>query len=795
MTLLRRSLVRDIRGRRAQFAAIGATILLGVALFAASFDAFQNLNASYRQLYEDLAFADLVAVGGDPEVVAARLAADPAVEAVTTRSVVDVPIRVGDRRFLGRVVGLPATGEPAVDRVLVLRGQGLDPGRPDEVLVEQHMAGQWGLEPGDTVEVLGAAGWRTATVAGIVASAEYLWPARSRQEILVPLDQFGVVFAGPAFLAELPAQALQRETLVLARPDAPDGTLDRLAGLAVEAGAGSTYTQAEQPSNAALQDDVSGFGEMSLAFPMLFLGAGALAMSVLLGRLVATHRAQIGVLRASGFSRRTVLWHYLSFGLLIGIVGAVPGAILGALAAAAITEVYTGVLSIPASVVEIRPATLVIGLLIGPIAGAAAAFGPARRAAATSPAEAMRGDGPVGRGSVSLAERLLPPLRRLPTRWRLPLRGLGRNRRRSASTILGIALATSLIFVSWAMIDTVEVLVHRQFVEIDRSDAQVVLAQPVAASSVGAVVGGPGIAAVEPQLELPGAVVAGERRYGTSLVGLVPDTTMRTLLGRDDHVVPLAEGEIVVGVALQALLHLEVGDHVRFEPSTEGAVPAVRTRLQTLRVAGFVDEPLGTRAYTTLDTAARAAGLLTADPPVSAALVRLEPGADASAVRDRLADLPGVAAVVDTHALYDLAQSFLGLFYAFIGVMLVLGGVMAFALIFNTLSANIMERAVELTALRALGMSSATIGRIVTTENVLLTLIALVPGLVVAYALAAVFMASFSSDLFQFELAVRPTTILGTAVAILIVALLSQVPALRTVRRLDLARVVRERAT
>jgi len=95
----------------------------------------------------------------------------------------------------------------------------------------------------------------------------------------------------------------------------------------------------------------------------------------------------------------------------------------------------------------------------------------------------------------------------------------------------------------------------------------------------------------------------------------------------------------------------------------------------------------------------------------------------------------------------------------------------------------------------ALGMSSATIGRIVTAENVLLTIIALVPGLIVAYAMAAVFMASFSSDLFQFELTVRPTTILGTAVLILVVALLSQVPALRTVRRLDLARVVRERAT
>jgi len=137
----------------------------------------------------------------------------------------------------------------------------------------------------------------------------------------------------------------------------------------------------------------------------------------------------------------------------------------------------------------------------------------------------------------------------------------------------------------------------------------------------------------------------------------------------------------------------------------------------------------------------------------------------------------------------------MGLFYAFIGVMLVLGGLMAFALIFNCLSANVLERSVELTALRALGMSAATVGRLVTAENLLLTVVALVPGLIVAYAMAAVFMASFSSDLFQFNLEVRPTTFIGTAIGIIAVAFLSQWPALRAIRRIELTKAVRERAT
>jgi len=785
-------MLRDIAARRAQFLAIGITMFLGVTLFGASFDAFQNLTASYEGLYRDLAFADLTVTGGDPSTVAERIASEANVAAVTTRTVADVPIAVGGRRFLGRVVGLPASGEPAVGRVRVIRGSGLDPGRPDGVLVEQHMASTFDLAPGAAIRVIGAEGWRDATVLGVVASPEYLWPARSRQEVLVPFDEFGVIFASESFAAATPSDARHVEVLVRFDAGAPSATATTVAAAAIAAGASATITKAEQPSNAALQEDVSGFGELSLMFPVLFLGAGALAMSVLLGRLVAGHRAQIGMLRASGFSRRAVLANYVGTGIVIGLVGSVPGAILGALAAAAITGIYTGVLAIPSSVVEVRPLTLLIGLAIGPVAGGLAAFGPGRRAAATSPAEAMRGSAPIGHGTVSLAERLMPPLRRLPARWLVALRGLGRNRRRSLSTMLGIGLATSLVFVSWGMVDTIQILLDRQFVQVERADATVVLAQPVAASELGTLVDLPDVAAAEPELPVPVTLVSADHRYATTLVGLQPGTTMRALLDASGNVLPLEAGGVVLGVALRQTLGVEVGDTVTAVADV-GAGPAARAT--DLRVSGFVNEPFGSYAYASLPTAAGAAGSTAADPPVTAALVRYGAGVDHAAARQALLASPGVAAVIDSRSLYDTAQQFMGLFYAFIGVMLVLGGLMAFALIFNCLSANVLERSVELTALRALGMSAATVGRLVTAENLLLTVVALVPGLIVAYAMAAVFMASFSSDLFQFNLEVRPTTFIGTAIGIIAVAFLSQWPALRAIRRIELTKAVRERAT
>jgi putative ABC transport system permease protein len=249
----------------------------------------------------------------------------------------------------------------------------------------------------------------------------------------------------------------------------------------------------------------------------------------------------------------------------------------------------------------------------------------------------------------------------------------------------------------------------------------------------------------------------------------------------------LPDRGLLLGAALENELGIAPGDGV--EVVATGAAAHL-----SLPVAGFVDEPLGTYAYASLDTVASLAGTSGDAATVDSALVRYAADTDTAATADSLRAIPGVAAVLGSKALYDLAQQYMGLFYAFVGVMLVLGAIMAFALIFNTLTASITERATELAALRTLGMSRRTISRLVTGENLLLTVAGVVVGLVVGYVVAAAFMASFSSDLFSFDLHVRPTTFLFTAAAVLVVGLLSQWPALRAVGRIDLGRIVRERS-
>jgi putative ABC transport system permease protein len=807
--LLRRSMLREVRGRRGPFLAVIVTVALGVALFGASYDAFLNLTASYEQLYTETHFADVTAVTRDATGVAEAAAAVPDVRATSTRFVADVPIEIGDQQLLGRAIGLPDDGSAApVNDVLVLDGTRLDPSVPDGVLVERHMADNFHLAPGDTIRILDGTTWRDLKVLGTVFSPEYIWLARSRQDVFVLPDEFGVLFAPESLVAALPASAVQPQALAYIAPGAPDSATATTASAMRSAGALDVMTRAEQPSNALLQEDVSGFGEMSLAFPIMFLGAAAFATFVLLGRLIASQRGVIGTLRANGMARRTVTLHYASYGAAVGVIGSVLGALLGALLAGVISSIYTAELGIPSRVTDVRATTIAAGIMIGLVASIAAAWIPARRAAAMNPARAMRGVAPTGSGGESLLERVVPPLRRLPVRWRVALRGIGRSPRRSLATMGGVVFASILILASWGMIDTVDILMHRQFVDVARQAASVYPVGPVTQEAMAPIRAVDGVSQVEPGAEWPVTVSSGANSYLTQLTAFQPDTTMHGFYDPSGRELSLPSDGVLLGAALRDRLHVDVGATVTVSLATGSASAAGSDGSGTASggqvsadatVAGFVNEPLGTPVYASLPylstilggTTTAAAGTTLEN----VVYVRYAAGANGDGVTTALRDLDGVAAVVNNQALFDLMNQFLGLLYAFIGVMVVLGGILAFALIYNTLMASISERASEIAVLRTLGMPSRTVSRLIVGENLLLTAIGLVPGLIVGYLAAAAFMASFSSDMFQFTLEMRPTTLLLTALAIVVTGLLSQIPALRAVRHLELGRIVRERAT
>ncbi len=163
-------------------------------------------------------------------------------------------------------------------------------------------------------------------------------------------------------------------------------------------------------------------------------------------------------------------------------------------------------------------------------------------------------------------------------------------------------------------------------------------------------------------------------------------------------------------------------------------------------------------------------------------------------MRQRLEHQSGVVAFRDVRGSEAAVRQLLELFYAIVGVMLLFGSILAFVVLFNTLSVNLSERTVELATLRAAGGRLATLARIVTGENLLLVTAAIPVGLVAGWATGRWFMSSFNSDLYHFTLRLRPTTPAPPRRRRHRHRPRHPPPRPAHLGRLDIARIVRERA-
>ncbi len=517
-----------------------------------------------------------------------------------------------------------------------------------------------------------------------------------------------------------------------------------------------------------------------------------MAIYVLLTRIVFAQRSIIGTLRASGMSARELRRHYLGFGLWIGIVGAIIGVVLGGIAGALMTEMYTGFLDIPDTVVVIRPATIIGGLLFGVVAGTVSALVPARAAYKIEPAEAMRGVAPLMSGGKSLLERMIPPLSKLPVRTRMTLRGIGRSKRRSLSTVLGVVLALVLILASAGMIDSIVNMIEKQFEVVAVQDASVIASEPVNADLFAEVDATPGVTQAELAAAFSASITTNGETLATTLQGFESGTQMH---GWTNPSGSLPSSGMLAGGGIVDKLGVSVGDRLTID------LPTHDVSIE-LEIVGLVDEPLGIPLYAQYDViteALRDAGVdnpesLMATPTVTTVMTRFDPSIDREITIGNLENIEGVLAVQDARSLYDTVQQFLGLFYAFTGIMLLFGAVMAFSLMFNTISVNIAERSTEFATLKASGMSDRTIGWMIVGENLFLTVLGIVPGVLIGVWAASLFMGLFSNDSFNMSLTMSPWTVVVAAVSMIAVALLSLIPGVRSVKRLDIGAVVRERA-
>ncbi|MTE12490.1 FtsX-like permease family protein [Nocardia aurantiaca] len=777
--MLPRKLRRDLWRQRWQFLAIATVLAIGVAAFVAATDAYRNLDQSFARAYSEQRLPDAIISGPGAAQLSSTLDRLPGEPAVEVRHQSEVGIRIHGRAFLGRAIGVPEAVQPSVSQLAMRSGELPSAGR---LVVEQHLADHYALQPGESIELLTSRGRQAVPVAGSALSAEYFWPARSIQEIMSTPEHFGVVFVPDSDLVRNLPDPIEQVALY-AQDRAAAGELVRAAEQTAREHGLQLVPRDQQPSYRALQDDVNAFGTFANLLPWLFLVAAVLGTYVLLSRVVAAQRAVIGTLVANGFSPARLRVHYLGYGLACALLGIVPGLVGGYLLGGWITTRYTQALGLPLHVTALHPLTLLVASAATIAAATLAAWAPARAAARMRPAEAMRIAPPARRGGRSAVERLLPLLERAPARWRMTLRAVLRNRRRAVFTVAGVALSVSLVMVFAGLRDTVATLIDRQYSRITLQDAEIATTPGATDTVLARVRQDPDVAAAEPVGRYDVALSAGERHYDTLLISLPPTTQMHRFTAKSGSN-QLSGNGLLLGSGLHDTLGVSVGDTVDVSDTATG-------HHLSAPVAGFVDEPLSPVVYVSADYLRQALGPV----PDTGVLVKLRPGVtDEQAVSDRLTTIPGAVAYLSTATLASAMRQAFAMYDTLVGIMLLFAAVMAAALLFNAMSANIGERLGELGALRAAGMGSGMLSRLIAAENVALAIVGIPIGVGCGILIARWLMSTYENQGAHLELAMRSPTPALVALAILIAALVIQLPALHRVRDLDIARIVRERS-
>jgi len=778
-TALHKKALRDLRRRLPQVAAIGATVMLGVLLFVASYDSFRNVQASYDRTYDRTHFADLTVTGGDSDTIAAAVHDAAGVERIATRTQADRPMAIGATKLVGRVVGMPTANGRGINEIDLIAGRLPDPARPDEVVVERHTADTFDLAVGKRIRVFDDTAWRDVTISGVVQSPEYLWPARNRQDLLGDPHAFAVVFAPESLARTLSARTTPNQALVEMAGSATQSDRDRVTSLLRSAGAMNIEDRGDQPSNAALRQNFNGFRVMAVGFPAMFLSAAAIAEYLLLTRLIYTERPIIGTLLALGARRHAVVRHYVWYGGVVATVAALAGVLIGGVATSLYTKAYASLLKLPDTVIVHRIPTAAIGFALGLATGVIAGLIPAIAAARIAPAEAMRGDGvrPIRVGPVTRASARWTLI---PVVFRMALRSLTRSRRRTVATMVGGVLALVLILASTSMLTSVRAMVDTEFDQVQRQDATVLVAP--GANDVDAQLQSlPRVAVVEPAAIARVTVVVNGHPYPTSLTGLEPATVMHGFRNPDGTSRSLPAGGVLAGAALANKLGVRVGDDLTVVPSTGPA--------RSIHLAGLVDEPLGTALYSTNATAR---SITNAES--NGYLLRFGNGADRDRVRATASGFSGVVAYTDNRAVENQLRSYLVIFWVFAGATLVLGALLAFTVIYVTMTINLAERTGELATLRATGAPIRRLTATVAIENIAVTLLAVPIGLAAGVGAGWLFLRSFNNDLFSLHLSVGASALTLAAIAVTAAAAVSQLPAARLIKRIDVAKVVRERS-
>ncbi len=786
MKSLDKRLLRNLVKMRGQVIAIGLVVASGVGVLVMSLTVLEALQTTADAYYDRYKFAEVFAgVKRAPERLANRVAEIPGVQTVDTRitRLAILDIEGFDEPVIGRLTSIPEYGKPLLNRLALRDGRFVQPGRPDEVVLNEPFAEAHGLLPGDEIVALINGKRRELDIVGIALSPEFVYAIGPGA--LMPDDKrFGIMWMGREALAaafDLDG-AFNDISLTLLRGVAPEPVVQELDVLLERYGGVGAIARKDQISNWFLMNEIEQIKTMARIMPAIFLIVAAFLANMVLARSIATERAEIGLMKAFGYRDLEIMLHYSKLVLAMTLFGVILGWGVGAIFGRITTELYTEFYRFPLLIYQPRIGAFLLGALVSIVSAWLGTINVVRQAANLPPAEAMRPPEPpvyrrAGRFSQGILEWLDQPTR-------IVTRHIGRTPGRSALTSIAVALSVGVVIMAMQWVDSIDHLVQVYFQDGQRQDLMVGLVEPESSEALAEFRRMPGVLAAEASRIVSADLRAGPRWHRGTVQGVLPGDQLQLVYDVSGEVIEVPPEGLVVSTKLAEKLAIDVGDTMLVEV-LEGRRPTLE-----LPVMRLYETYIGMPAYMHLDSLN---SLLLERPSLEYANLLIDDRYEAELYRE-LKGMPKVSAVMIKQAaietFYDTMAETLLIFVTFFSIF---AFALGFGVIYNSARISLSERGRDLATLRVLGMTRLETAYILLAEVGLLVLFALPLGCAAGYVLASIMTAGFETELFRIPLVIESSTY-GLA---MLLALVSTVVSAAFVRQrlqnLDLIAVLKTR--
>jgi putative ABC transport system permease protein len=786
LATLDRKLLRDLKRLRAQAIAVSSVLACGVALFVMATGMYGSMERARNDYYDTARMADVaVSVVRAPDPVANDLAELPGVNALEARvtGIGLLDLAGKSDPVSARLVSLPPDRHPRVNDVLLRAGRWPDPTRDNEVMINEAFAEANNLAPGAQLRALIYGRYRQLEVVGIASSPEFVF-AVAPGALLPEPERFGVVWMGREALGRaFDVDGAFNDVVFRLAPgaDARDTIFAIDTRLARHGGRGA-YARDRMLSAQFLADELNSLKTMARILPPIFLLVAVFLLNVSLSRLVATERSNIGLLKSFGYGNVTIALHYAKFAIVFALLGAAVGVVVGVKLGGAMATMYSKVYRIPNLAFD---ADLHVYVWAVAVSLAAALLGAAQavlRAARLPPAAALAPPAPVGFSR--LGQGIENAARNLDGKTRMVARRIARFPRRSATTVIGIMLALSLLITSQHFPISMNHIVDVTFGVAQRMDATLTFAETADDRILAEVGRLPGVYSVEPLRAAEVIMTAGSRKRRDTIMGLPEGAFMYRLLDQDMTAVDVRPDGITLSQNLASKLGVKVGDIVSVQ-ATDGH----RAHAE-LTVVAVVKPYLAGAAYMELGAFSRA---LREPGRVSGAYVLLDRNRR-DALNRKVKELPMIAGVsfmdnasASMRKLFNQGSGFFA--YMFV----VFSCLMAAGVAYSAARVTFAEQERDLATLRVLGFSRREVSYVLLAEIGALLLVALPVGSVLGTLLSRWLMAQFQTELFVFPYITRASAYGQSALFVTAAVVGAALAVRRGVDRLDLVGVLKSR--